>query len=93
MPELVEDHIGYHRLTVIGGDRSIPFGNFVFRGEIADNIDDGGHHQGNALAGLDWAATDQIHALLGYDFFHAEGGMFVRYARNSEVWIKLKYSF
>lgn len=154
MPELVEDHIGYHRLTVIGGDLSIPFGNFVFRGEIADNIDDGGHHQGNALAGLDWypgadwnvsvqynqtfgagehsklatlrvskallnnsltlstfayvdvrdggvfnrfsvdwAATDQIHALLGYDFFHAEGGMFVRYARNSEVWIKLKYSF
>ena len=154
MPELQADHIGYHRLTVIGGDLSIPFGAFVFRGEIADNIDDDGNHQGNALAGLDWypgadwnlsaqfnhtfgagehnslatlrisktlldnaltlstfayidardggifnrlsadwAATDQIHALLGYDYFHADIGMFVRYAHNSEVWIKLKYCF
>jgi hypothetical protein len=155
MPELQGDHIGYHRLTVIGGDLSIPFGNFVFRGEIADNIDDAGHHQGNVLGGLDWypgadwnlsvqfnhiwqgvgdpsslatlriskallnnsltlstfayadvrdggifnrlsadwAATDQIHAILGYDYFHADGGMFLRYAHNSEVWVKLKYCF
>lgn len=41
----------------------------------------------------DWAATDQIHALLGYDYFGAKGGLFVRYAHNSEVWAKLKYSF
>ena len=52
MPELQVDHIGYHRLNVIGGDVSVPFGNFVFRGELADNIDDHGEHQGNALAGL-----------------------------------------
>lgn len=48
MPQLQEDHFGYHRLTVAGGDVSIPFGNFVFRGEIADNIDDQSNHQGNA---------------------------------------------
>jgi len=54
MPELLVDHLGYHRLTVFGGDVSIPFGSFVFRGELADNIDDQGAHQGNALAGLDW---------------------------------------
>jgi len=154
MPELQGNHIGYHRLTVVGGDVSVPFGNFVFRGELADNMDDHGNHQGNALAGLDWypgadwnvsaqynqtfgagenstlatlrvskallsnaltlstfayidvrdggvfnrlsadwAATDQIHALLGYDFFHAREGLFLRYAHNSEVWLKLKYSF
>jgi len=154
MPELQGDHIGYHRLTVIGGDVSVPFGNFVFRGELADNMDDHGNHLGNALAGLDWypgsdwnvsaqynqtfgagehtslatlriskallnnaltlstfayadvrdlgvfnrlsadwAATDQIHAILGYDFFYARGGMFTRYAHNSEAWVKLKYNF
>jgi hypothetical protein len=154
MPELVVDHLGYHRLTVIGGDVSVPFGSFVFRGEIADNIDDQGNHQGNALAGLDWypgadwnlsvqynqtfgagehqslatlriskallnnsltlstfayadvrdpgvfnrlsadwAATDQLHVILGYDLFYAKGGLFAVYARNSEAWLKLKYNF
>ena len=154
MPELMTDHLGYHRLTVIGGDISVPLGSFVLRGELADNMDDHGSHQGNALVGLDWypgadwnlsaqfnqtfgagektslatlriskallnnaltlstfayadvrdlgvfnrlsadwAATDQLHALLGYDYFYAKGGMFTRYARNSEVWLKLKYSF
>lgn len=154
MPQLFVDHLGYHRLNVIGGDVSIPFGNLVFRGEMADNIDDHGSHQGNALVGLDWypggdwnvsaqfnqtfsagehtslatlrvsktllnnaltlstfayadvrdlgvfnrfsadwAATDQIHAIIGYDYFYARGGMFLTYANNSEVWLKLKYSF
>ncbi len=155
MPELQVDHIGYHRLTVIGGDVSIPFGKFVFRGELADNIRDGGIHQGNALAGLDWypgsdwnvsaqfnhtwqkegtpnslatlrvskalfnnaltlstfayadvrddgvfnrfsadcGLTDQIHAFLGYDYFYADGGMFLLYKNNSEIWVKLRYSF
>lgn len=41
----------------------------------------------------DYALTDQIHAFLGYDFFHADKGQFVMYDCNSEVWIKLKYSF
>jgi len=154
MPVFLVDHLGYQRLTVIGGDVSIPFGNFVFRGEMADNIRAQGGHQGNVLAGLDWypgldwnvsaqfnhsfgagdcvtlatlrvskallnnaltlstfayadlrnlgvfnrlsadwTASDQIHVVLGYDYFHADEGMFARYARNSEVWMKLKYSF
>jgi len=154
MPELTGDHLGYHRMTVIGGDISVPIGNFVLRGEIADNINDNGEHQLNALAGLDWypgadwnfsvqynqttgngqnqslatiraskallnnsltistfayadildlgifnrlsadwAFTDQIHVILGYDYFYAEGGMFAIYAHNSEAWLKLKYCF
>lgn len=154
MPELQVDHLGYHRLTVVGGDVSLPFGNYVFRGELADYMDDQGAHQGNALAGLDWypgadwnlsvqfnqtfgagehnslatlriskallnnnltlstfayadvrdlgvftrlsadwSATDQLHLILGYDYFYAKGGMFAVYARNSEAWLKLKYNF
>lgn len=41
----------------------------------------------------DYALTDQIHAVLGYDLFHADSGQFAMYDRNSEVWMKLKYSF
>ncbi len=41
----------------------------------------------------DYAVNDQIHALIGYDYFRADKGMFVYYKNNSEVWIKLKYSF
>ncbi len=40
-----------------------------------------------------WAAIDQVHVILGYDLFYAEAGMFLTYAHNSEVWMKLKYSF
>ena len=154
IPELVVDHLGYHRITAVGGDLSIPFGQFVLRGELADYIDDYGNHQGCALAGLDWypgadwtlsaqfnqtyesgvqaslatlriskalfnnaltlstfayadvkdlglfnrfgadwAATDQIHAIVGFDYFYAEDGMFKAYKDNSEIWIKLKYNF
>lgn len=41
----------------------------------------------------DYAITDQIHAMLGYDLFHADAGMFAMYKQNSEMWMKLKYSF
>lgn len=41
----------------------------------------------------DYALTDQIHTVLGYDFLHADNGQFAMYDRNSEVWLKLKYSF
>lgn len=41
----------------------------------------------------DWAATDQIHAIVGFDYFYAEDGMFKAYKDNSEIWIKLKYNF
>lgn len=79
IPELVVDHLGYHRITAVGGDLSIPFGQFVFRGELADCIDDDGIHQGNAL--------------VGFDYFYAEEGMFLAYKDNSEIWLKLKYNF
>jgi len=153
MPVLMENHLGYYRITAIGGDVSIPFGDFVFRGEMADYIDDHGDHQGNALAGLDWypggdwnvsvqfnqtfgddesslatlrlskdlfnnsltlstfayadlvdmgifnrfsadwSATDQIHVILGYDYFNADEGIFTAYAHNSEIWLKIKYCY
>ena len=41
----------------------------------------------------DYALNDQLHATLGYDFFHADRGQFVVYDKNSEVFVKLKYSF
>lgn len=41
----------------------------------------------------DYALNDQLHATLGYDFFHADRGMFTVYDKNSEVFLKLKYSF
>ena len=41
----------------------------------------------------DYALNDQLHAILGYDFFHADSGMFAVYKKNSEFWVKLKYSY
>ena len=41
----------------------------------------------------DYALNDQMHVMVGYDLFHADKGMFLMYADNSEYWLKLKYSF
>lgn len=41
----------------------------------------------------DYALNDQLHALVGYDYFHGDEGSFAIYRHNSEVWVKLKYSF
>lgn len=41
----------------------------------------------------DYAVTDQIHTVLGFDFIRADKGQFAMYDRNSEVWMKMKYSF
>ena len=41
----------------------------------------------------DYALTDQLHLLLGYDLFHAQRGQFRVYRHNSEAWLKMKYSF
>ncbi|MBQ2090613.1 MAG: hypothetical protein II466_03295 [Bacteroidales bacterium] len=35
----------------------------------------------------------QLHAIIGYDLFHGDKGMFAVYRHNSEYWVKLKYSF
>lgn len=162
----------YRRMTMLGGDLSVPAGRFVLRVEIAEYFGEAqepavgaavrNRNTTGALVGLDWyaggdwqlgvqyshkhiagptadivpyrnsgmatvriskdllrnaltlstfayvdvaaggvynrlsgdyALTDQIHVVLGYDYFHAEAGLFAMYGRNSEVWIKLKYDF
>ena len=41
----------------------------------------------------DYALNDQLHATLGYDYFHADRGSFTIYDHNSEIFVKLKYGF
>jgi hypothetical protein len=152
----------YQRMTMLGGDVSVPVGKFVVRGEVSEYLDElqsGGARAAstNALVGLDWyagndwtlsaqyshkyvvlgkhrntglstlriqkdllhntlalqtfayidvtnggifnrlsadyALNDQLHAIVGYDLFHADSGMFTVYKKNSELFVKLKYSF
>lgn len=40
-----------------------------------------------------YALNDQTAIAIGYDYFHADKGMFKMYGKNSEAWVKLKYSF
>lgn len=54
------------------------------------DVENGGVY--NRLS-ADYALNDQLHTLIGYDFFHADKGTFSVYDKNSEVWLKLKYSF
>ncbi len=41
----------------------------------------------------DYALSDQIHLMAGYDWFGGDKGIFSTYKDNSEVWVKAKYSF
>lgn len=41
----------------------------------------------------DYAITDQLHCIIGYDLFSADKGMFAMYGNNSEVWLRVKYNF
>lgn len=41
----------------------------------------------------DYSLTDQIHLLVGYDWFNGDKGAFSYYNDNSEIWIKAKFSF
>lgn len=41
----------------------------------------------------DYAITDQIHIMGGYDWFHGDKGPFAMYKNNSEYFMKFKYSF
>lgn len=162
----------YHRLTMIGGDISLPIGRFVMRGELASCLNEAQNAEfgndvqrrntWNALLGIDWYAgndwslsaqyahkridgnltglsvlrntgvatlrlskelfrntltlssfayidvthggvfnrfsckydlNDQISLTAGYDYFHANAGMFAMYSHSSEVWMKLRYGF
>jgi hypothetical protein len=42
---------------------------------------------------LEYSLSDQIRLAAGIDLFGGDGGMFGMYQDNSEVWIKVKYSF
>ncbi len=41
----------------------------------------------------DYALSDQIHLMAGYDWFGGDKGIFAIYKDNSEMWVKAKYSF
>ncbi len=41
----------------------------------------------------DYALTDQVHLVAGYDCFYGDEGSFGMYSNNSELWIKVKFSF
>ncbi|MCB8964767.1 MAG: hypothetical protein H6536_06995 [Bacteroidales bacterium] len=41
----------------------------------------------------DYALTDQIHLMGGYDWFSGDKGSFAMYKNNSEYWVKAKFSF
>lgn len=167
MPVFYNGKGEYKRMTMLGGDLSVPVGKLVVRGEVAAYLDEAqpssdGRQMvraasANALIGLDWyagnnwslsaqyahkyvawgehrdtglatfriskdllhntlslqsfayidvtnggiynrlsadyALNDQLHATVGYDYFHADRGMFTYYDKNSELFLKLKYSF
>ena len=42
---------------------------------------------------IDYALSDHIHMLTGVDLFSGDKGTFGMYQDNSEIWIKMKYSF
>ncbi|MBP5418567.1 MAG: hypothetical protein J6Y72_01965 [Bacteroidales bacterium] len=162
----------HRRMTMIGGDISIPISKIVLRAEVAEYLDEAQTpvfgtdvqcaNSLNALVGIDWyagndwslsaqyahksiashsalissyknsgtatiriakelfnntlsvqtfayidvtcggiynrlsadyAITDQLHCIVGYDLFSADSGMFAMYGNNSEVWLRVKYNF
>lgn len=40
-----------------------------------------------------YSLNDDIELTAGYDYFHADKGKFAMYGKNSEAWVKMKYSF
>jgi len=41
----------------------------------------------------DYSLSDNIHVMIGYDWFHGDSGVFGRYNQNSQLWLKAKFSF
>ncbi|WP_281669850.1 DUF1302 family protein [Segatella buccae] len=39
-----------------------------------------------------YSLNDDIELTVGYDYFHANKGKFAMYGKNSEAWVKMKYS-
>lgn len=90
-----------HKYVAWDGQRNSGLATFRVSKELLNNtltlqdfayidVTNGGIY--NRLS-ADYAINDQLHTLLGYDWFHGDKGSFAIYRRNSEVWVKLKYSF
>lgn len=41
----------------------------------------------------DYALSDNIHVMAGLDWFHGSSGLFGQYNKNTQVWLKAKFSF
>ena len=90
-----------HKYITSGDNRNSGLATFRISKELLHNtlalqsfayvdVTNGGVY--NRLS-ADYAINDQLHATLGYDYFHADRGMFTIYKKNSELFFKLKYSF
>lgn len=90
-----------HKYVAWDGQRNTGLATFRVSKELLNNtltlqdfayidVTNGGIY--NRLS-ADYAINDQLHALMGYDWFHGDKGSFAIYKHNSEVWVKLKYSF
>ncbi len=54
------------------------------------DVADGGIYDRTSF---DYAANDMLHIIMGFDYFHADNGMFKMYDKNSEIWAKIKLCF
>lgn len=90
-----------HKYIASGDNRNSGLATFRISKELLHNtlalqsfayvdVTNGGVY--NRLS-ADYAINDQLHAIIGYDYFHADRGMFTVYKKNSELFFKLKYSF
>jgi len=90
-----------HKYIASGDNRNSGLATFRISKELLHNtlalqsfayvdVTNGGVY--NRLS-ADYAINDQFHATIGYDYFHADRGMFTIYKKNSELFFKLKYSF
>jgi len=42
---------------------------------------------------VDYSVSDNIHVMVGLDWFYGNEGIFGKYEKNSQVWLKAKYNF
>ncbi len=66
-------------------NNTLKFSNFIYT-----DLNHGGFF--NRFS-ADYSLSDQIHLLAGYDHFEGDKGMFGMFKNNSEVWLKIKFSF
>jgi len=42
---------------------------------------------------VDYSVSDNIHVMVGLDWFYGDEGIFGKYEKNSQIWLKAKYNF